>query len=47
MDECINCQRSLRGEVVIHKWERGDNSEAFVVCPGCRTENILWGTEGD
>jgi hypothetical protein len=45
--DCINCQQSLSGGDLTHPWEDGNNSNAYVICPHCRTKNILYGFGGD
>ena len=43
MDECIECGWSLDGGELILPWEDGDNSCAYVICPHCGCENIVYG----
>lgn len=42
---CVNCQRSTpKSKVVLTlPWEDGDNSHAYVTCPHCGYETIMYG----
>jgi uncharacterized CHY-type Zn-finger protein len=41
MYECINCQQSLSGGVLTERWEDGNNTNAYVICPHCRRQPLL------
>lgn len=43
MDECMECGKSLVNEDVILPWEEGGNPNAFIRCPRCGFENIVYG----
>lgn len=43
MDTCIECEMSLAGGDLTLPWEDGDNPCAYVRCPHCGTENIVYG----
>lgn len=43
MDECIQCQHSLKGACVTLPWEDDDNPYAYIKCPSCGYENIVEG----
>ncbi|MET4580985.1 DNA-directed RNA polymerase subunit RPC12/RpoP [Conyzicola nivalis] len=38
---CINCNGSLSGAEHTSEWEDGDNSEAYVICRHCQTQNYV------
>ena len=39
MEDCINCGMSLSGGDLTLPWEDGDNPNAYIICPHCRTKN--------
>lgn len=45
--DCSNCQSSLSGGSLVMPWEDGDNPNAYVICPNCRTKNLIEGYGND
>ena len=43
MTECESCGQSLDSGELTLPWEDGDNPHAYVTCPHCRYENIVYG----
>ncbi|MBQ3802722.1 MAG: hypothetical protein II845_03400 [Oscillospiraceae bacterium] len=43
METCINCGQPLNGAALTLPWEDGDNPNAYVTCPRCGYENIVYG----
>lgn len=43
MEDCINCGMSLSGGDLTLPWEDGDNPNAYIICPHCRTKNTVYG----
>lgn len=41
--QCIACQRDLSGGELTLPWEDGNNPNAYVTCPHCGEENIVYG----
>lgn len=40
---CIICGESITGKSLTLPWEDGDNPDAYVRCPNCGYENIVYG----
>ncbi len=43
MECCVNCGQPLTGAALTLPWEDGDNPNAYVCCPHCGYENIVYG----
>ncbi len=43
MDVCSSCGWDLDGAIITLPWEDGCTPYAYVECPHCGTENIVYG----
>lgn len=43
MEYCIRCQQSLAGGFLTLPWQDGDNENAYITCPHCGYDNIVYG----
>lgn len=42
-DVCDNCRKSISNGSLTLPWEDGDNPNAYIRCPHCGYENVVYG----